>query len=334
MKSKLAFILGVMMMSMVLMAQPRRINNELTVAEIQNIKLEYIQQIRTAKKDTSYFAIITITDVNPVTVNTINPLGNKREINLLTEKDFITFKSSIDKAITTIDTKDKKGFSGGRYNEYTIETQFDATNNRFRAKLTRDPIGIYEGKFTYLYLEDLCKISSWLSTIDMEKSTLLPMRNPVIQTDLNSEAAKAPPIAKQYQQEVKAGSSGTNKEQLVKIVGKWYNQVLRNDYKNGGYESGSTGDYEPVRINEDGTWLYYGKRGKLSITPFTTADALKWKMTKEIPKWKLTFHDFSNGDGEGYFTVDPAGNPIHVVIKFKIYEPREGYCTWTQYRRS
>lgn len=131
MKSKLAFILGVMMMSMVLMAQPRRINNDLTVAEIQNIKLEYIQQIRTVKKDTSYFAIITITDVNPATVNTINPLGNKREINLLTEKDFILFKNSIDKAITTIDTKDKKGFSGGRYNEYTIETQFDATNNAF-----------------------------------------------------------------------------------------------------------------------------------------------------------------------------------------------------------
>jgi hypothetical protein len=57
-------------------------------------------------------------------------------------------------------------------------------------------------------------------------------------------------------------------------------------------------------------------------------------MTKEIPKWKLIFHDFSNGDGVGYFTTDAIGNAVYVIVKFKIYSPREGYSIWTQYRKS
>lgn len=120
---------------------------------------------------------------------------------------------------------------------------------------------------------------------------------------------------------------------ITEIEGKWYNLSIRNEYLNGGYETGSTGDAEPIKINEDGTWTYYGKKRTLNIAPFTNLDAEQWNIKSNIPPWKITLQDFSNGDGNGYITTDEKGDPLYLVVKFKIYTPKEGYSIWIQYRR-
>jgi|GEM_PF-705786 len=128
--------------------------------------------------------------------------------------------------------------------------------------------------------------------------------------------------------------SASNTQVLTSILGKWYNLSMRNDYLNGGYENGSTGDYEPIKINEDGTWSYYGKKRNLTIIPFTESDVKTWQMKSNYPKWKLIFQDFSNGEGIGYISEDGKGQPLYLVVKFKIYSPKEGTSTWIQYRKS
>lgn len=128
--------------------------------------------------------------------------------------------------------------------------------------------------------------------------------------------------------------TASNTEVLSSIQGKWYNLSIRNDYLNGGYENGSTGDYEPIKINDDGTWSYYGKKRNLLIVPFTENDLKMWQMKSKFPKWKLIFEEFSNGDGIGYISEDAKGQPLYLVVKFKIYSPREGSSTWVQYRKN
>lgn len=120
---------------------------------------------------------------------------------------------------------------------------------------------------------------------------------------------------------------------ITTIEGKWYNLSIRNEYLNGGIESGSTGDSEPIRINEDGTWSYYGKKRMLTVTPFTNLDAQQWNIKSNIPIWKITLQDFSNGDGNGYITTNEKGEPLYLVVKFKIYTPKEGHSIWIQYRK-
>ena len=312
-------------------AQKRREFTTIANATVSNLNLSYEQIIKKTKGDTSYLVTIVMTDVHPVTSKLLAFGGKTREFSFFTEKSLNTYQDQLKKALIAIDTKSKKPFLAGG-NNASLETEFDKENNRHRLKLTWNTMGTLESRYTYLYLEDVYKMIEWISTINFGKPDLLPVTSPVISTKLTDEIALAPSIEKQYKSESQQG--GSNSTQLAKITGKWYNLVIRNEFKNGGIESGSTGDYEPIRINEDGTWSYYGKKGKISIVPFSPLDVLEWKMTKEIPKWKLIFQDFSNGDGVGYFTTDAIGNAVYVVVKFKIYSPREGYSIWTQYRKS
>ena len=305
--------------------------NELQTAKISNLELSYFQKIKKNKADTSYFVTVVITDVHPITSKLLTFGGKTREFSFGNEKDFYNYQNQLKQALASIDSKSKSSFRGSGANT-TLETEFDKENNRHRLKLTWNTIGTLEGRYTYLYLQDLYKMVEWFSTINFGKEKALPPTSPQILTSLTEEIALAPSIEKQYKSDVLQG--GTNNGQLTTITGKWYNLMMRNEFKNGGVESGTTGDYEPIKISGDGTWSYYGKRGKISIVPFTITDVLEWKMNKEIPKWKLIFQDFSNGDGVGYFTTDAVGNAVYVVVKFKIYSPREGYSIWTQYRKS
>ena len=314
-----------------LQAQKKREFITIANTAISNLTFSYEQIIKKAKNDTSYLVSIVMTDVHPVTSKLLSFGGKTREFSFFTEKSLNTYQEQLKKALIAIDTKSKKPFLASG-NNASLETEFDKENNRYRLKMTWNTMGTMESRYTYLYLEDVYKMIEWISTINFGKTDLLPVTSPAISTKLTDEIALAPPIEKQYKSE--SQQSGSNSTELAKITGKWYNLVIRNEFKNGGIESGSTGDYEPIRINLDGTWSYYGKRGKISIVPFSTLDVLEWKMTKEIPKWKLVFHDFSNGDGVGYFTTDAIGNAVYVIVKFKIYSPREGYSIWTQYRKS
>ncbi len=311
--------------------QPKRERTELSITKIQNLELSYTQTIKKLKSDTTYMVTITMTDVNPITSRSLTLGGNKREFWFFSKKSFDAIQESFKKAISIIDKKSNTAFRGGD-SSMDLDTEFDRINNRHRVKMTWKALGTLESRYTYLYLEDLYKIIEWCSTINFGKTELLSARPPVLQTRLTEEVAKSPSIENQYKAD--AEQAGGNNTQLAKITGKWYNLMMQNEFKNGGIESGSTGDYEPIRILENGTWSYYSKGGKLTIEPFTLADVGRWKMKKEIPQWKLIFHDFSNGDGEGYFTTDALGNPVYVVVKFRIYSPSEGVSIWTQYRKN
>jgi hypothetical protein len=122
---------------------------------------------------------------------------------------------------------------------------------------------------------------------------------------------------------------------LQSLVGKWANLVSRNDYPDGSNESGVTGDYEPVKIYEDSTWSYYSKRGKIRFEPFTKEDAITFGFQlDQTPNVKIILSDFSNGDGVGYVGYnEQTGIPERLIIRFKIYYPREGWATWTQYKK-
>ena|GEM_PF-1099417 len=314
-----------------LCSQARREMNTIRLISVSNLTLSYDQTIKKSKADTTYRITVEMTDVHPVTSKLLAFGGKTRSFYFFTEKTFYAYYEQLKKALTAIDTKSKKPFIGGN-GSTTLETEFDKENNKYRLKLTWNKMGTMESRYTYLYLEELYRVVEWLSTINFGTTELLPITSPQINTKLTDEIALAPSIEKQYQSE--SQQSGSSSTELAKITGKWYNLAIRNEFKNGGIESGSTGDYEPIRINLDGTWSYFGKKGKLSIVPFSTLDVLQWKMSKEIPKWKLIFHDFSNGDGVGYFTTDAIGNAVYVIVKFKIYSPREGYSIWTQYRKS
>lgn len=311
--------------------QPKKERKEIAITQISNLELSYTQTIKRAKPDTSYMVTITMTDVNPITSKALSLGGNKREFWFFSKKTFDAIQENFKKALNILDNKNNISYRGGN-SSMDLDTEFDKENNRPRVKMTWKAVGSLESRYTYLYMEDLHKIIAWCSTIDFGSTVLMTAQAPQLKTSLNDEVVKSPTIEKQYKADQTQG--GGNSVQLAKITGKWYNLMMRNEYKNGGVESGSTGDYEPIRILDNGTWSYYSKRGKLTIEPFTVRDILEWKMKKDIPQWKLTFHDFSNGDGEGYFTTDALGNAVYVVVKFKIYSPKEGYSLWTQYRRS
>lgn len=312
-------------------SQPKRERIEIAKVQINNLELLYTQTIKKAKNDTSYMVTITMTDVNPITSKQPDFGGNKREFWFFSKKTFDAIQENFKKALLIIDSKSNTSFRGGN-SSMDLDTEYDKENDRHRVKMTWKAVGSLQSRYTYMYIQDLYKITEWLSTIDFGKTALLAATQPLLKTSLNDAVAKAPTIEKQYKIDQEQGAG--NGTELAKITGRWYNLMMRNEYKNGGFESGSTGDYEPIRILENGTWSYYSKKGKLTIEPFTVMDVVRWKMNKEIPKWKLIFHDFSNGDGEGYFTTDLLGNPVYVVVKFNIYSPKEGVCIWTQYRKS
>jgi len=119
------------------------------------------------------------------------------------------------------------------------------------------------------------------------------------------------------------------------LAGKWANLMSRNDYPDGSYESGVTGDYEPVKLYSDTTWSYYSKRGKMRFEPFTKEDSRLFNIESgKEPPFKVILEDFSNGNGVGYFTFNEAtGIPERLIIRFNIYYPKEGYATWTQYKK-
>lgn len=67
--------------------------------------------------------------------------------------------------------------------------------------------------------------------------------------------------------------------------------------------------------------INFGKTELLSARP----PVLQTKLTEEVAK---------SPSIENQFKADALGNPVYVVVKFRIYSSSEGVSIWTQYRKN
>ena len=333
------FLITVFLLGFILIAEAQREQHNIAEHRSGELMMRYVRVIRVKKLDTTFYLSLIFKDRSVKLPLNKDPSQGQREIVISKKEKFELFTGGLKKAwgVMVQSPEDKLQWEDLAQGLATGQD----SNGPYLSIKVNGIYNMYPDSFLRLGVEDLSDMMAWLSSIRWGSDTLgdevrpekpaIPAKASPTTSEVNNDQNQQLPDKAPQTIFNTTSKSVSNK---ISIDGKWFNLVSRNDYPDGSFENGVTGDYEPIKIESDGTWSYYGKRRNYKLSDFTAKDAADWGMKSDLPKYKIILEDFSNGPGIGYIRLNPqTGEPERLVIQFKIYSPKEGTATWTQYRK-